>query len=94
MSKKPLRETTSLPQESASQPVPAPPVPAPSSVPDVFEIISIEEAARRIGCSKFTVYRAVKRGDIHGVVIGRRKISVNWGEIVGRFRPASEAARP
>lgn len=92
MSKKQLKQTAS-PALLGRNGGPAldEPVAPTSPVPEVFEIISIEEAARRIGCSKFTVYRAVKRGDIHGVVIGKRKISVNWGEIVRRYRPE---ARP
>jgi excisionase family DNA binding protein len=51
-----------------SSAAPIDPVPAPTSA----LTISVPEAARRLGVSKFAVYDAVSRGDIIAVRIGRR----------------------
>ena len=53
------------------------------------DLISFTDAARKIGCSRSTLYRAVDDGRLNDIEVGGRRMLIKdelWGDFEPRFK--------
>ena len=55
--------------------------------------LTIDEAARQLGCGKAKVYELIRTGELPSVKIGRRRV-VRWADVDALLERRSQAEGP
>jgi len=59
--------------------------------PALDDLISVKEAAARVGCAELTIRRGISRGDVRAYRFGRL-IRIDAADLARAFRPVTNAA--